>query len=474
MDDPGFVDVAPDGDVVLEVTFDTSKETLKLARKAAPRLGQKGLKAEQTGQQPPPPVLKARVKQRYRVQLDVLKQNSRYFNTLLNDTRFSEGRSIEAAFQQLSLKGVKPAEADPNDLPVVNIHEDDEASQSAGQEIVFGDLLRVLHRKPIVTKPVSMHYLALIAVLADRFDCTTIVSRWLKVLRYKWPDTKPRASTSKDDGPALTKASEDTLRQKILVSWLLDDPPRFEASTHYLVIFGSRKWAAVSEEEEQAEAGKETIPSSAWWHLPEGLEEELLYRRECILNTVFSIQRHFISLYSSRAKIQCQRGYDNSISCDAFQLGEMIRFFSSKGLLFLVDGSPSSLDAIKDFATVDINHIIAIYKQCPSYQIDKNHTNCGLRTQMAPILRFMEARLLSSAVAISRNDWATNRQSASWSSIKTEKGLECLWRRDQRLEYDGIMGAGSMTRDLFTADKWDWTPLSNEGIGRSFGNMRFA
>ncbi|KAK3985592.1 hypothetical protein QBC44DRAFT_334887 [Cladorrhinum sp. PSN332] len=473
MDDPGFIDVAPDGNVVLEVTFDTSKETLKMARKAAaPRLGQK--KAEQ---QAPPPVLKARVKQRYRVQLDVLKQHSRYFDRLLNDTRFSEGRSIETAFQELSLKGVKPAEADAIDLPVVKIHEDDEASQSASQETSFEDLLRILHRKPTVTKPVTMHYLAMIAVLADRFDCTALVSKWLTVSKFKWPETKPKVSTSKDDGPALTKASEDTLRQKILVSWLLDQPLKLQASTRELIMYGSRRWAAVSEEDNQ-----EDIPSSAWWDLPEGLEGELLYRRECILNTVASIQRHFISLYTSRTKTQCQRGYDNSISCDAFQLGEMIRFFSGKRLLFLVDFSASSLDTIRDFATTDILHIVSTFKQCPSYQIDHNHTNCGLRTRLMPILEYIEARLSSSIIAISRRAWATNRADATWAPKddtrdKTKKRVYLFNRlayADQRLLYGGVMGTEAVALDLFTADEWDWTPEQKEGARDGFGNWRYG
>lgn len=262
MESRDFVDVAPDGDVVLEVTFDTSKETLKTAKRAVlPRLGQ-------TKTEPSPPMLKARIRKRYRVQLNVLKQHSRYFNHLLSDARFSEGRSIETAFQQLSLKGVTPAEADPNDLPMVKIHEDDEASKSVGQDTAFEDLMRILHRKPTVTKPVTMHYLAMIAVLADRFDCTALVSKWLNVSKYKWQDTKARAPGSKDDGPALTEASEDTLRQRILVSWLLDQPLRLQATTRELIMYGSRRWAASEEE------GEENVPTAAWWDLPQGLEGE--------------------------------------------------------------------------------------------------------------------------------------------------------------------------------------------------------
>lgn len=262
--DLDIVDIAPDGDIVLDVTFDTSKETLKAARKAArPRPGQ------QTSQQTPPPLLKPRVRVGYRVQLAVLRQSSRYFDNLLSDTRFAEARSIEAAFQRLSLRSVKPSEADARDLPVVQIHEDDEATRTAGLESAFGDLLRILHKKQSTAKAVTMHRLAVLAVLADRFGCTAAVSRYLNALKYRWPATQGRGPiplTRVDTRPALTWEVEETLRQKILVAWLLDQPLKMHAATRELIMYGSRRWSA---SDDQEEAG-----SAAWWDLPDGLEGE--------------------------------------------------------------------------------------------------------------------------------------------------------------------------------------------------------
>jgi len=208
---------------------------------------------------------------------------------------------------------------------------------------------------------------------------------------------------------------------------------------------------------------------------------ELHYRRECILNTIASIQRHFFSLYTSRTKLQCQKGYENSTACDSYQLGEMIRFFTGRGLLFLVDFSSNSLDAIKDSATTDINHIITVLKQCPSYQIDKNHTNCGLRTRLMPILEYIEARLSSNAIAISRSGWATDREAASWApkgEAKAENKKTFAFTRsaysDQRLRYGGMIGTESIARDLFTANEWDWTPQDREATKDGFGNWRYT
>lgn len=74
----------------------------------------------------------------------------------------------------------------------------------------------------------------------------------------------------------------------------------------------------------------------------------------------------------------CQLGYDSSPACDSYQLGQMLKFFSSKKLLFLVDYSATSFETVPDFGTTDINHIISLLSQAPSYQIDRHHTNVSI------------------------------------------------------------------------------------------------
>ncbi|AEO61381.1 hypothetical protein MYCTH_2130550 [Thermothelomyces thermophilus ATCC 42464] len=197
-------------DIVLDVTFETSKETLKAARRAAkPRPRQNVA---------PPPALKPETRVGYRVQLSALKQNSKYFDNLLSDTRFAEARSIEQGFKELSLRNVKPSEADAGDLPVVRIHEDDEATRSAGHVSVFEDLLRILHREQSTSKAVIMHYLAVLAVLADRFDCRP----GMTALPY--PGQVKRSSGKRSSS-----------------AWLLDQPLKLHAATRELIMSGSRR-----------------------------------------------------------------------------------------------------------------------------------------------------------------------------------------------------------------------------------------
>ncbi|KAJ9133542.1 Hydroxyproline-rich glycoprotein [Pleurostoma richardsiae] len=446
---PRVVDIAPKGDAVLDVTFETSKETLISTRRSTQ------IRRGQT-LRPSRPLLRATIRLAYRVDVGVLKKQSSYFANLLGDTRFEEARSVAKAFKELSLRNLKPADLEPKDLPWVSIIDDDEATRAANREVVFADLLRILHGRDVVTKPPSMLYVTTLAVLADRFICTAPVSRYLTTgLKFKWPVTP---KTLREDSASLTVAAEEVLRQKILVAWLLDQPPRLHTATRELILYGSHQWTAYPEDDASSKA--------TWWDLQDDLERELQYRRECILNTVASVLHHFLSLYTSRTR-QCKLGYDSSVACDSYQLGEMVKFLSNKELLFFVDFSPCSLESVKDYSTVEIGHILSVLKQCPSYQIDKNHTNCGLRTRILPILEYIQAMLSSNSISIARSAWKNNRAETSW--IPVEDGdyrdaKEKVFRftrslsGDQRLRYEGAMAADRMARQLFTASSWDWTP----------------
>ncbi|KAK7746959.1 hypothetical protein SLS53_002147 [Cytospora paraplurivora] len=497
---PEVITIAPKGDVLLELTFETSKSTLKATRKALPR--------PRPGQRvppPPQPLLKARIHLAYRVDLATLKRHSKYFTNLLGDTRFREARAIESHLADLSLRGGDPGDLDAGRLPRVHITDDDEATRSAGREDVFRDMLRVLHGGGVATRPVTLLYVATLAVMADRFACAAAVSRYLNTgLRFKWPATPPPRPSGDGDGlVGLGPAAEEVLRQKILVAWLLDQPVRFQAATRELVLFGSHRWSADGADEEGDEGEDVNLDGSGtpaddatasrqdalWWYLPDELEEELHYRRTLILRTLASILSHFVRLYSSRVR-QCHLGYDSSAACDSFQLGEMVKFLTGKGLLFLVNFSPSSLGVIRDFAAVDVNGIMAALKKMPAYQIDKHHTNCGLRTRVLPILEYVQAMLGSNAVPLSLQGWKKDRVSTSWRAPSAEDGSGVRKRRefdtgkasknrvfsftrsvasDQRLKYEGAMAADSMAKQLFLAEDWDWTPEDDSGSGNSLG-----
>ncbi|KAG8405234.1 hypothetical protein J3458_021899 [Metarhizium acridum] len=254
---PDVVNITPTGDIILSVTFETSTETLRKTRKAALPASRK---ASLNGQSTPSQALKPKVTIAYRVQLDMLKTYSQYFGNLLTNPQFREAKLVTAVHADLAARKVRPSEADPAELPHVKITDDDEATQSAGRESVFEDMLRILHQVPIKTTRAVMSYATTLALLADRFDCRAPVSRALTDIKFKWPLTNTRPYV--DESGRVTE-TEKVLRQKILVAWLLGQPMRLHQASRELVIRGSRLWGVYGEEEDV---------QGAWWHLPEGIE----------------------------------------------------------------------------------------------------------------------------------------------------------------------------------------------------------
>ncbi|KAH6666462.1 hypothetical protein F5X68DRAFT_160411 [Plectosphaerella plurivora] len=451
------VNVSESGDVVLNVKFLASADTVRAARRAyqaairkpgAPKIAEPNLKPE--------------FHVAYRVDLAVLRQHSKYFDNLLGNTQFAEAKLVEETLAGIRDMKLGPAEVDASSLPWISITDDDEATKSIGREKAFEDMLRILHGRPVKTgaSNISMLHVITMAILSDRFDCQALVSRYLAhKLKFKWPMTSNRPL--KADGSHASLATEQVLRQKILASWLLEQPLRLQHSTREIIIRGSSRWSALVPVEDLDK-------SEVWWDLPDGLEGELQYRREAILNTIASIQRHFLALYSSRER-QCQLGYDSSSACDSFQLGQMLKFFTSKDLVALVDFGPSSLETLPDSSTLDLEDLLAALRQCPNYQIDKNHTNCGLRTRLEPIVEYVQTMLSSAVVAVSYAEWKKNRAACSWleaAELRAEGSLDGQGTfrftrglvTDQRLRYEGALYADKLSRALFTAEAWDWSP----------------
>jgi hypothetical protein len=257
---PPVINIVADGDVILDVTFNNSRETLRQARKAAQSFSARKPATGSVG------TLNPQVRVAYRVRLGALTQHSVYFENLLADTRFVEGRAIIEALEKLSVHGIEAKDAKPSDLPWVKIVDDDEATRSAGREVVFEDLLRILHGVENTIKgPAGMQYVAVMTVLADRFVCLPAVSRHLfSKGQFKWPAEKVRPLAREDD---RVLAHEENLRQKVLVAWLLNRPPNFHAATRDLILKGSGRWNPYHEPETSRER-------AAWWDLQDGIESK--------------------------------------------------------------------------------------------------------------------------------------------------------------------------------------------------------
>lgn len=168
------------------------------------------------------------------------------------------------------------------------------------------------------------------------------------------------------------------------------------------------------------------------------------------MNTITDLQAHFLRAFgaleddtersrpqtqpnklitavsSYTRPLQCRWGFDNSRACDSFHLGEMIRFFAMRSKtiflgstlidpgyeddldeeqgeeeeddhdapIIIENGKNTQNDEVQDrtanVTAADILSITASLRQIPDYQIDLNHTGCGIRRRLLPVLDCVE------------------------------------------------------------------------------------
>lgn len=173
---------------------------------------------------------------------------------------------ITSRFADLKLRNIEPAKAAASELPRVEIVDDDEASQATGREAVFEDLLHILHAGEATCKP-TLIYIASLAIMADRFGCISTVSRYVKgsMKTFRWPATYGRAQQDGSSTTSMSFATEELLRQKILIAWFLEQPIRLAQCSKELILRGSSQWVMRDEE-------VDTSRKATWWDLPDSLE----------------------------------------------------------------------------------------------------------------------------------------------------------------------------------------------------------
>ncbi|KAH6680708.1 hypothetical protein B0J14DRAFT_696062 [Halenospora varia] len=444
------VEIRSTGDIILDVSF----ENTYACNKSIPSEDIRKWRMSKT-KPPSPRVL-------YRVRLETLKKNSKYFQHLLGPT-FAEGELIKEAYARLAQANLNPTEIEAEKLPRIKIVDEDVATKTAGRETIFGDMLRIMHGAEHATKPITLNCLAVLVVMADRYNTMPTVARYFQrtFINFKYPVT-------------VDKKAEETLRQKILIFYHTEQALRFASATKELILRGSSKWLGA----EESAADFQT----AWWDLPDGLESELAHRRACVLRTISSVQMQCLALYTSKER-QCRLGYESSGPCDSFQLGEMIKFLTKKDLLSLIPFqavSPEDSEYIwPDAYNGDIEALIILLRQCPSYQINKHHTHCGLRTKLLPALEYIKScieagvgiRLGRSKLDWSNDSWATKDGSKTakktfWvpgqggndPDIAGGKGSEFDFAKAKGKSTWGMteLGGEKASKALFTAERWNW------------------
>ncbi|GAB7326970.1 hypothetical protein MBLNU13_g10920t1 [Cladosporium sp. NU13] len=376
----------------------------------------------------------------FRVSTTALKAKSKYFERLLEAGRFGEGQQVISQHEALLKKFDSLALVPATELPVIRIEDLGRISAVKSIRPLLTDFLLILHDQDTqATPPVSN--LANLAIVADRFDALDAVKlhvRRKKVIRALDAKTQPKQDAS---------LSEERVRQRLLVGLMLDHAPWVEKYSVRLITKG---WVGQESELEDA----------LWWDLPNRIEEELTLRRASILETLQSIQTHFLAQYSSRTR-QCRLGYDSSPECDSFQFGEMVRFYLRTGTLRLentIAGLPPSSADNSDTSAVaydgDIYLLLDRLKQIPEYQVDRNHSHCGIRTRLVPFVDLVSAAMLQAGIC--GDCWAEDRHAHAWLGAKRP----LKWRK----QGDGVNLRGpehgrrhASVREFFLAAEKDWS-----------------
>ncbi|TLD05680.1 hypothetical protein E2P81_ATG10287 [Venturia nashicola] len=350
----------------------------------------------------------------FRVSISALKAKSKYFERLLEAGRFGEGQQIATQHETLLKKFEKLALAPAEELPVIRIEDLGRISAVKSIRPLLTDFLLILHGQDTqATPPVSN--LANLAIVADRFDA-------LNAIRLHFQRKKER------------------VRQRLLVGLMLDYAPWVDKYSVRLITKG---W--VGQECE--------LEDPLWWDLPNRIEEELVLRRTSILQTIQSIQTHFLAQYASRTR-QCRLGYDTSPECDSFQFGEMVRHFMRAGTLRLehtiVPSLPSEEAAEYDG---DIYLLLERLKQIPEYQVDRNHSHCGIRTRLIPHADLISAAILQAGIC--GECWSEDRHAHTWLGVKRPlKWQKQVHGLNLRTQEHGRKHAS--VRDFFLASEKDW------------------
>ncbi|KAG9239099.1 hypothetical protein BJ875DRAFT_263675 [Amylocarpus encephaloides] len=458
-------DIRSTGDLILDVSFENSYA----CNRSIPTDDLRKIKITKS------PIPSPRIF--YRVRLDTLKKSSRYFEHLLGPS-FAEGASLAKGYADVAKIGLNPTEITADMLPRIKIVDEDMATRTIGREKIFGDILRIIHGAEHTTKPINLNTLTVLVVLADRYNALPSVALYFRksFINYKYP-------------VALDKKSEEMLRQKILIFYHTEQSLRFTAATKELILRGSSRWNGAEERENDFQ--------TAWWDLPDGLESELAHRRACVVRTIASVQSQYLALYSSKDR-QCNLGYDSSGACDSFQLGEMIKFLVKKDLLSLIPfqaASPEDEDYIwPDAYAGDIEALIGLLRQCPSYQINQYHNHCGLRSKILPVLDYIKSCIevsvgvkygrskgvwlpdawslkLNKSPASTKPKWITNSSETEPEASDKSRHFDFA-----RIASKGTLGSQDMrleqaAKTMFTAQTWSWVKEERQSDTALKGNF---
>jgi hypothetical protein len=203
----------------------------------------------------------------YRVDAELLRQSSPYFEALLG-SGFSEGARVIAEHGKLKKKYGEDfiTEAPADELPRVCISNIGNISRVNTIKNITADFLRAVHGLDLAVPSPPIQNIANLAIVADRFDALPSFSKFVRRKKYLQTldaKTKPKPSSN---------MSEERVRQRLLIGILLNHPPWVTKYSKQLIMNDSVQWKPQAEDEES---------SALWWDIPRGVEGLDLGQRGC-------------------------------------------------------------------------------------------------------------------------------------------------------------------------------------------------
>ena len=137
----------------------------------------------------------------------------------------------------------------------------------------------------------------------------------------------------------------------------------------------------------------------------------------------------------------------------------MVRFYLRAGTLRLENTiaglSPSSPSESSSAAyDGDIHLLLDRLKQIPEYQVDRNHSHCGIRTRLVPFVDLVSAAMLQAGIC--GDCWAEDRHAHTWLGVKRP----LKWRKQGNavvLRGPEHARRHASVRDFFLAAEKDWS-----------------
>jgi hypothetical protein len=207
----------------------------------------------------------------YRVNSDKLRRSSRYFDILLDPSKFSEGIKIADQLRQIRAGHVEVLDILLSDLPVVSIKSIGRVGKLKSINGLMKDFLLILHDEAISSSnsKLPLSNLANLVVVADHFDALSTLKDYVRRNNIFIKVSKAESSSRKSIGPVIwNTAVEEATRMRILIGSLLDHSP-WVNQTEDLIVRGSKNWLAESDDR---------LTAALWWNLPQGLEGKHIHQ----------------------------------------------------------------------------------------------------------------------------------------------------------------------------------------------------